>query len=180
MIKAFPSRFVRPLFQLLTVVICLTAWLTAERLYALTRETPQTVGELVVRTANRYISVPYGEVREGKRFDCSGLVQHVYARHGIVLPRRALEQATVGEKITLDEAQAGDLLFFTNTVGGKKVDHVGIALGDGRMVHASLTRHRVVIDPVNAYFQDRLITVRRVRSVDEAQVAPMPKVAAAY
>jgi cell wall-associated NlpC family hydrolase len=172
------SKYLRPLLQLTTVAICLVAWLTAERLYALTRETPQTFGEQVVGTANRYLAIPYGAVREGRRFDCSGLVQHVYGRHGIVLPRRALEQATVGEKIALDDVRAGDLLFFTNKVGSKSVDHVAIALGDGRMVHASLTRHRIVIDPVNAYFQQRLLVARRVQAT-EAPSNVTPRIALA-
>lgn len=181
MIQNLPPRYLRPLLQMVTVATCLGIWLSAAHLYALNRESSQTLGEMVVTTASRYLAVPYGGLREGKRFDCSGLVQHVYSRHGINLPRRALEQADIGEKVALADAQAGDLLFFTNTLGAKSVDHVAIALGDGRMVHASLTRHRVVIDPINDYFQRRLLVVRRVRAVEgPAAGSVVPRIAAAF
>lgn len=86
-----------------------------------------------------------GETPKG--FDCSGLVRYVMAALDVSLPRTAREQARVGEEVPTDTAQLrpGDLLLF-----GRKgrVTHIGIYVGDGRMVHASTKAHRVVERPL--------------------------------
>ena len=92
-------------------------------------------GSAVVDTALSYQGVPYrwgGESPDG--FDCSGLVQHVFARHGVTLPRVAKDQAQVGSPVALSDLQPGDLVFF-----GSPVDHVGIYAGGGKMVAAPHT-----------------------------------------
>jgi cell wall-associated NlpC family hydrolase len=160
--------FKRAVTQIALVVVCLMAAIGGQRIYAAAAEEgPATLGDLVARTAHKYLSVRYGEVRDGERFDCSGLVQYVFARHGVMLPRRALEQAAVGDKVDLADLRPGDLLFFAFKPGGSKVAHVGIAIGNGQMIHASTSRQRVVRDEIAAYFAERLIAVRRVN-------APMP------
>src|SRR5436309_7373633 len=92
-------------------------------------------GSAVVDTALSYQGVPYrwgGESPDG--FDCSGLVQHVFARHGVTLPRVAKDQAQAGSPVALSDLQPGDLVFF-----GSPVDHVGINAGGGKMVAAPHT-----------------------------------------
>jgi hypothetical protein len=79
--------------------------------------------------------------------DCSGLVQTVFALHGLALPRDAWQQALAGgdagrDPLALD---AGDLLFFSDR-DDARITHVGIATGDGRMVHAALGRGGMAID----------------------------------
>jgi cell wall-associated NlpC family hydrolase len=89
-------------------------------------------GEAIVATARRYLGVPYvwgGEDANG--FDCSGLVQRVFAENGINLPRVSRDQARAGVPVGLDDLQPGDLVFF-----GDPVDHVGIYAGDGKMIAA--------------------------------------------
>ena len=158
----------RFLTQLALVIVCLAAAIGGQRIYASASEDgPASLGDLVARTAHKYLAVRYGEVRDGERFDCSGLVQYVFARHGVMLPRRALEQAIVGEKIDFADLQPGDLLFFAFKPGGTKVAHVGIAVGNGQMIHASTSRQRIVRDGIGTHFLERLITVRRVN-------APLP------
>ena len=73
--------------------------------------------------------------------DCSGLVQSTYALHGRILPRDAWQQAELGRPVErdFDALLAGDLLFFTDR-HDKRVTHVAIALGPGRMVHLALGR----------------------------------------
>jgi cell wall-associated NlpC family hydrolase len=73
--------------------------------------------------------------------DCSGLVQAVFALHGRMLPRDAWQQAELGQPIDGDFAalRSADLLFFSDRPD-KRVTHVGIALGAGRMVHLALGR----------------------------------------
>jgi len=77
--------------------------------------------------------------------DCSGLVQSVFALHGIRLPRDASQQALEGENVAgIEELQPADLLFFSDREDGK-ITHVAIAMGASRIVHAALGRggHRV-------------------------------------
>ena len=92
-------------------------------------------GNAVVTTALAYQGVPYrwgGETPDG--FDCSGLVQHVFARHGVDLPRVAKDQAQVGTPVATSDLKPGDLVFF-----GSPVDHVGIYAGSGKMIAAPHT-----------------------------------------
>jgi len=92
-------------------------------------------GSAVVDTALAYQGVPYrwgGESPEG--FDCSGLVQHVFARHGVALPRVAKDQAQMGTPVARPDLRPGDLVFF-----GSPIDHVGIYAGDSKMVAAPHT-----------------------------------------
>lgn len=89
----------------------------------------------VVDTALTFQGVPYqwgGESPDG--FDCSGLVQYVFRRHGIDLPRVAKDQARVGNPVAAGDLRPGDLVFF-----GSPVDHVGISAGGNKMVVAPKT-----------------------------------------
>lgn len=73
--------------------------------------------------------------------DCSGLVQSVFALHGMQLPRDAWQQAELGTDAGRDigELRPGDLLFFSDRED-RRVTHVGIALGHAKMVHLALSR----------------------------------------
>ena len=102
--------------------------------------------------------------------DCSGLVQSVFALHGLQLPRDAWQQAELGKDAGRDvgEAQAADLLFFSDRAD-KRVTHVGIALGDRRMVHLALGRGGYAVerlsdgtDPFVAKLRDRFLFARRM------------------
>ena len=67
--------------------------------------------------------------------DCSGLTQVCFKAKGIWLPRDASQQATCGVEVCLCDVQRDDLAFFQNAEG--RVIHVGICMGDGRIIHAS-------------------------------------------
>jgi hypothetical protein len=67
--------------------------------------------------------------------DCSGLTQVCFKAKGVWLPRDASQQATCGEEVCLCDVQRDDLAFFHNAEG--RVVHVGICMGDGRIVHSS-------------------------------------------
>jgi cell wall-associated NlpC family hydrolase len=97
------------------------------------------VATQAVQVALAQVGTPYlwgGETTRG--FDCSGLVQYSYAHAGLTLPRTAQQQYDATAHLTdPNQLQPGDLVFFGS--GPRGVHHVGIALGDGRMVDAPHT-----------------------------------------
>lgn len=82
--------------------------------------------------------------------DCSGLVQTVFALHGLQLPRDAWQQAELGVDAGRDigELKPADLLFFSDRAD-QRVTHVGIALGERRMVHLALGRGGYAIEKLH-------------------------------
>ena len=106
--------------------------------------------------ALRYLGVKYvfgGASPAG--FDCSGLVMYVYAQLGIQLPHYAAAQFGLGVPVPRDELQPGDLVFFDG------LDHVGIYIGGGQMVHAPQTGDVVKITAISD-FGDRYVGARRI------------------
>jgi cell wall-associated NlpC family hydrolase len=96
-------------------------------------------------------------------FDCSGLVQYVFARHGIAVPRSVAEQFRIGREVDADRLEPGDLVFFR--INARDVSHVGIAVGSGRFVHAPSGRGTVRVSVLDApYWAKRYAGARRVRS----------------
>jgi gamma-D-glutamyl-L-lysine dipeptidyl-peptidase len=82
--------------------------------------------------------------------DCSGLSQSVFALHGLQLPRDAWQQAETGADAGRDvgDLRAADLLFFSDREDGR-VTHVGIALGERRMVHLALGRGGYAVEQLD-------------------------------
>lgn len=96
--------------------------------------TGSATGQAVVDEARKYLGVPYvwGGTDPAKGLDCSGLVQTVFEKFGIDLPRVSYQQARAGTPVaSLDQAQPGDILAF-----GSPVHHVAIYIGDGKMIEA--------------------------------------------
>ncbi len=94
-------------------------------------------------------------------FDCSGLVQYLYTYAGVALPRTAEAQFDVGEHIDERSIAAGDLVFFR--IDGRRISHVGIALGDGAFVHAPNARSTVRLDRLDSrYWSEHFAGARRL------------------
>jgi cell wall-associated NlpC family hydrolase len=94
-------------------------------------------------------------------FDCSGLVQYVYAQAGIDLPRTADLQFMVGRTVAKSELQPGDLVYFTTYEPG--ASHVGIYIGAEKFIHTSFSRRIVAIaDISDDYFVQRYYGAKRV------------------
>ena len=111
-----------------------------------------------------FMGVPYvrgGNSAEGG-FDCSGFVRAMYEQSlGLLLPRRANEQAAATEQIEKSELKPGDLVFF-NTMR-RAFSHVGIYVGDGKFIHAPRTGAQVRVEDMRAsYWQRRFDGARRV------------------
>ncbi|NLK36415.1 MAG: hypothetical protein GX301_13450 [Gracilibacteraceae bacterium] len=94
-------------------------------------------------------------------YDCSGLVYSIYGKLGISLPRTARDQAGVGTYVSKEELQYGDLVLFARD--GKNINHVGIYVGDGKMVHSPQTGDVVKFTTImSGYYERCYYTARRV------------------
>jgi cell wall-associated NlpC family hydrolase len=98
----------------------------------------------VLDTARAQIGRPYRTAGESPRegFDCSGLVQWVYARHGVRLPRSTADQAHTCRPVAWGQLRAGDLVFFTPSLKTDQL-HVGIFDGRGGFIHSPRPGGRV-------------------------------------
>jgi uncharacterized protein YgiM (DUF1202 family) len=97
-----------------------------------------------------------------KGFDCSGFVSYVFSNFGFSLPRTADEQANVGDAVTRDSLEKGDLVFF-KTLGSSIINHVGIYIGNGQFIHASSGAGKVTISSLNeGYYLGHYVKAKRV------------------
>lgn len=124
----------------------------------------------MIAYAKKFMGTRY--VRGGKSpkgFDCSGFTGYVFRQFGYNLSASSAAQATQGVQIKREEAEPGDLLFFTgrNSRSGR-VGHVGIVIdndavtGEITFIHASVSSG-ISIDRVSApYYAKRFLSVRRV------------------
>lgn len=134
-----------------------------------TQSRPTTLADSIIATATEAMGRPYeygGTGEKGEGFDCSGLIQYVYGRHGISLPRRSSDQAKQGAKVerSLEKIKPGDLLTFSNRGGA--VTHVGLYMGEGRFIHSATRGVQVSTlsaqDPYGRWWYQRWVGVRRI------------------
>lgn len=97
--------------------------------------------------AKQFIGNPYvwGGTSLTKGADCSGFTLSVFKKYGISLPHYSVSQSQMGTKVSLNDAKAGDLVFYAK---GNTVNHVAIYLGNGQVVHASSPRTGIKISNV--------------------------------
>lgn len=106
---------------------------------------PSEAAATAVRTALAQVGKPYVTGAAGPNgFDCSGLTQFAYAAAGISLPHSSRSQSGLGAAVSRGDLQPGDLVFFYSPVS-----HVGLYIGNGQMVHASVTGRPVLVTSVD-------------------------------
>lgn len=129
--------------------------------------------ELVV-SALGFLGVPYrrGGSSAETGFDCSGFVRAMYEQTaGLILPRRADQQAAATEKIDKSDLQPGDLVFF-NTMR-RTFSHVGIYVGNGKFIHAPKPGAQVRVEDMGiSYWANRFDGARRVPGAEPTTTAP--------
>lgn len=103
-----------------------------------------------------------GAQQPGKAFDCSGLVRFVMGMLRLDVPRTANEQARVGTEVPRDIAslKPGDLLTFGTS---RRITHIGIYAGDGKVIHASTSKRRVIETDMERLGPKLLATWRSAR-----------------
>ncbi|MDB5730567.1 MAG: hydrolase Nlp/P60 [Variovorax sp.] len=113
-----------------------------------------------------FIGVPYrrGGNSADTGFDCSGFVRATYNQTiGLLLPRRAEEQAAATQPIARADMKPGDLVFF-NTMR-RAFSHVGIYMGDGKFIHSPKPGAQVRVEDLGgSYWQRRFNGARRVEA----------------
>jgi cell wall-associated NlpC family hydrolase len=128
--------------------------------------------ELVVN-AMGFLGVPYkwGGNSAETGFDCSGFVRAIYEQSvGLLLPRKAEQQAAATQKIEKTDLKPGDLVFF-NTMR-RAFSHVGIYIGDGKFIHSPRAGSEVRVESMGlSYWQHRFDGARRVSAAQPAQAA---------
>lgn len=103
----------------------------------------------VVALAKQYLGTPYvwgGTTPKG--FDCSGLLQYVWAKKGVKIPRTTYQQIKAGKQVPLTGLQAGDAVFFGSS---KDPHHVGMYIGNGQFIQAPHTGDVVKISNLSDY-----------------------------
>ena len=118
------------------------------------------------------LGTPYrwGGESATRGFDCSGLTQHAYQAADLTLPRTAYLQYRATRRIARDELRPGDLVFFR--LNGRRVDHVGLYVGDKRFIHAPSRGKTVSFARLdNSYWSRRYVSGGRAAQANELQLA---------
>lgn len=95
-------------------------------------------------------------------FDCSGFTYYTYKNAvGITLPRTSSQQAKVGTTVNKSDLQPGDLVFFNTS--GRGISHVGIYVGNGKMIHAPSSGKTISEADINSsYYKSKYVTAKRI------------------
>lgn len=138
----------------------------------------------MVATAPTFVGKPYQYGASvlydaPEAFDCASFTAYLWKEAGVVIPRISVDQFVFGEEVALDSPQGGDLVFSNSETDhiyyeskewmkGMKVpegvDHVGLYLGDGQIIHASrYNKNGVAIEQIgeSARFKN-IVGVRRI------------------
>ncbi len=116
------------------------------------------------------VAYRYGGTSVSTGFDCSGFMQHIFKRAmGINLPRTSAEQAQMGTPVARSELQPGDMVFF-RTLGGSRISHVGLYIGNDRFIHAPRTGKNIEITSLShKYWSGKYAFARRVKKNDPSR-----------
>jgi probable lipoprotein NlpC len=121
----------------------------------------------VIKTARSYMGTPYkygGTSRAG--LDCSGLTSISYQAADISLPRTSQQQSALGKAVYIGELKPGDLVFFSDRKGSKKIVHVGIitevSTKSVQFIHASTSLGVVENELLTGYYRGIYVKARRL------------------
>lgn len=143
------------------------------------RELVGTEGVFIMRAAEPFLGAPYlfgGDAPSG--VDCSGFTKAVFKRLGREIPRNSKAQAACGVEVARESLLPGDLVFFSsNSLHG--INHVGIFLGQDRIIHSSSRTGGVAVQvlgeaPYSAWY----VTARRVVLPGKSRNTAVPEMRA--
>jgi cell wall-associated NlpC family hydrolase len=116
------------------------------------RDSPDVRAAKIIALAHKFVGAKYqfGGSSPTQGFDCSGLVQYVYGKNGIALPRSSKELYNAGKPVRFSELAPGDLVFKSNTYKSG-ISHVAIYIGDGNILHATNSTTGILIEPMEPW-----------------------------
>ena len=139
-----------------------------------TQESLQLQGSLV-KLSKKYIGVKYKLGGSTPRaFDCSGYIQYVFREAGVAINRNVITQLQNGVIIPKDELQPGDLIIFSNTGDRGFASHVGMYLGNGKLIHCGESKGVCIVDLDSTYFAKHYQCARRILLTDANVSATVP------
>ncbi|BBI33674.1 C40 family peptidase [Cohnella abietis] len=119
----------------------------------------------IISLGKKYIGVKYrfgAPSGSTSAFDCSSFTQYIFGKYGVKLPRVSSTQATKGTKVAKANLKKGDLVFFKVARTGNKIGHVGVYVGDNKMLH-TYGSPGVTYSSINtSYWKSNYVTARRV------------------
>lgn len=140
------------------------SWISKKdvKVYKSKKSIPKPTGKKILKKAKKFIGLPYlWAGASGFGFDCSGFVFTLYQSFGITIPRDSGPQYKDKNSIKISkekiqDLKPGDLLFFAREKGKGKVHHVGMYVGNGRMIHSPNSKKSIEIIPLNTpgYFEE--------------------------
>jgi len=123
--------------------------------------------KLFVRITRTFLGVPYrlgGSTMKG--IDCSAFVKRLYEIFDVRLPRTAREQSRIGKRVTKEQLEEGDLVFF-KTRSRRVTGHVGIYIGNNEFIHASGKNRGTKLDSLESdYYSRRFVRGVRVMELE--------------
>lgn len=124
---------------------------------------PSKIGTNVATDAYKYLGYRYVYGTAGpSTFDCSGFTSYLYKKYGVSLPRSSNSQGSFGTYVEKSNLIPGDILCFSNRKD-RRINHVGVYVGDGNFIHAATSKRGVVIDNLSEnYYVNHYVTARRV------------------
>lgn len=142
---------------------------------------PQPELSKLMAEASKWVGTPYlygGTKKSG--VDCSGFVMNIFQDAlGSKLPRTSRDQQAYCSSVKKSELRPGDLVFFATGKDSGRVSHVGLYIGDGRIVHASSSRGVIISDLSVNYYVKHYHSSGRPAAVSEiyakSRKNPIPK-----
>ncbi len=125
----------------------------------------QSLADRIIATGKKYLGVPYkfGASMTSdvpKRFDCTAFTKYIYQLHNVILPRTG--QYKVGTTIPKSALRKGDLVFFKTVSSASFVNHVGVFIGDNRILHTYGKPGVCITKLFGGYWGNHYVTARRV------------------
>lgn len=124
--------------------------IVAQTINKASSQAPQGNANTIVNLAKNQVGKNYVWGATGPdTFDCSGLVQYVYAKAGVNLPRTTYDQVKVGQTVDMSQLQPGDLLFWGSQTAPY---HVALYIGNNQYVNAATPDQGVVLQNLSSYY----------------------------
>ena len=131
----------------------------------ITGQSQDAIGNMLLQSIS-LMGIPYrwGGNTPETGMDCSGFIKYVFKKSlGITLPRTAAEMSRVGKRVSLDELEPGDLIFFTDRRGGRMIiGHVGMYIGNNKFIQSPHTGDSIKISELNSSWRAKISGAKRI------------------